>query len=110
MLGDEEKAELEQAYRAFAGDMWRAVYAFSGGIAEVADEAIAEAFAQGAAPLTPSRTSDRGSIRRPSGSQRGSSSSGGCVFRSIESGGPPMRGSIRPSRRGWPSCLICCEP
>ena len=46
MLGDEEKAQLEQAYRAFAGDVWRAVYAFSGGIAEVADEAIAEAFAQ----------------------------------------------------------------
>jgi RNA polymerase sigma-70 factor (ECF subfamily) len=37
---------LEQAYREHGADLWRAIYAYSGGRRDVADEAVAEAFAQ----------------------------------------------------------------
>jgi RNA polymerase sigma-70 factor, ECF subfamily len=39
---------LEAAYRRHGADLWRAIYAFSGGSRDTADEAVAEAFAQAA--------------------------------------------------------------
>jgi hypothetical protein len=39
-----ERAELEEAYRAFGQDLWRAIYVFSGGMREIAEDAVAEAF------------------------------------------------------------------
>jgi RNA polymerase sigma-70 factor (ECF subfamily) len=43
---DEEA--LEHAYRQQGPDLWRAIYAYSGGSRDVADECVAEAFAQAA--------------------------------------------------------------
>jgi RNA polymerase sigma-70 factor (ECF subfamily) len=37
---------IERAYREYAAQVWRGVYAFSGGRAEIADDAVAEAFAR----------------------------------------------------------------
>jgi RNA polymerase sigma-70 factor, ECF subfamily len=39
-------ARLEEAYHAWGADLWRAIFAFAGGRRDVADEAVAEAFAQ----------------------------------------------------------------
>jgi len=47
----DEKAALEAAYRSFGQDLWRAILAYSGGRGDVADEAVAEAFAQAAGRL-----------------------------------------------------------
>ncbi|MGH2659407.1 MAG: RNA polymerase sigma factor [Actinomycetota bacterium] len=44
MLDDEGRRRLESAYREF--ELWRAILAFAGGCRDVADEAVAEAFAQ----------------------------------------------------------------
>lgn len=46
MLDDEERRRLESAYRDFGGEVWRAIHAYAGGRRDVADEAVAEAFAQ----------------------------------------------------------------
>jgi RNA polymerase sigma-70 factor (ECF subfamily) len=51
VLSERARRDLEAAYREWGADMWRAVFAYSGGVAEVADEAVAEAFAQAAARL-----------------------------------------------------------
>ncbi|HZS30244.1 MAG TPA: sigma-70 family RNA polymerase sigma factor [Gaiellaceae bacterium] len=40
------EATIEQAYRDYAAQLWRGVYAYSGGRAEIADDAVAEAFAR----------------------------------------------------------------
>jgi RNA polymerase sigma-70 factor (ECF subfamily) len=37
---------IEDAYRAYATQLWQGVYAYSGGRREVADDAVAEAFAR----------------------------------------------------------------
>ena len=37
---------IERAYRDYATQLWRGVYAYSGGRADIADEAVAEAFAR----------------------------------------------------------------
>lgn len=37
---------IERAYRDYGAQLWRGVYAFSGGRAEIADDAVAEAFAR----------------------------------------------------------------
>jgi RNA polymerase sigma-70 factor (ECF subfamily) len=37
---------IEQAFRDYGTQLWRGVYAFSGGRADIADEAVAEAFAR----------------------------------------------------------------
>ena len=37
---------IERAYRDFGTQLWRGVYAFSGGRADIADDAVAEAFAR----------------------------------------------------------------
>jgi RNA polymerase sigma-70 factor (ECF subfamily) len=39
-----DNAEIEEAFRAHAADLWRALYVYTGGRGEVADEAVAEAF------------------------------------------------------------------
>lgn len=46
VLTEKGRRELEAAYREWGADVWRAVFAYSGGVKEVADEAVAEAFAQ----------------------------------------------------------------
>lgn len=46
VLTEQGRRELEVAYREWGADVWRAVFAYSGGVKEVADEAVAEAFAQ----------------------------------------------------------------
>lgn len=46
MLDEESRQRLERAYREYGADVWRAVYAYSGRRRDVADEAVAEAFAQ----------------------------------------------------------------
>jgi RNA polymerase sigma-70 factor, ECF subfamily len=38
--------EIERAYRAYGTQLWRGIYAFSGGRADIADDAVAEAFAR----------------------------------------------------------------
>jgi RNA polymerase sigma-70 factor (ECF subfamily) len=45
-LDRQSRDELERAYREFAPDLWRAVCVYAGGVREVADEAVAEAFAE----------------------------------------------------------------
>jgi RNA polymerase sigma-70 factor, ECF subfamily len=45
-LDKRSRDELEQAYRDVAPDLWRAVFVYAGGERDVADEAVAEAFAQ----------------------------------------------------------------
>src|SRR5438477_9891615 len=40
------RRRLEDAYRSFGAELWHAVYAFTGGLRHVTDEAVAEAFAQ----------------------------------------------------------------
>jgi RNA polymerase sigma-70 factor (ECF subfamily) len=40
------RADLEASYREAGADLWRSVYAYTGGIREIADDAVAEAFAQ----------------------------------------------------------------
>ena len=42
----DDPARLEDAYRSWGAELWRAVFAFAGGRREIADEAVAEAFAQ----------------------------------------------------------------
>lgn len=37
---------IECAYREYAGQLWRGVYAYSGGRPDIADDAVAEAFAR----------------------------------------------------------------
>jgi len=46
VLGDADRDRLEQAYRSIGPKLWRAVLAYAGGAREVADDAVAEAFAQ----------------------------------------------------------------
>jgi RNA polymerase sigma-70 factor (ECF subfamily) len=38
--------EIERAYRDYGAQLWRGVYAYSGGRADIADDAVAEAFAR----------------------------------------------------------------
>jgi RNA polymerase sigma-70 factor, ECF subfamily len=38
--------EVERAYRDYGAQLWRGVFAFSGGRADIADDAVAEAFAR----------------------------------------------------------------
>jgi RNA polymerase sigma-70 factor, ECF subfamily len=45
--------DLERAYYRDGGELWKAIYAFSGGSHDVADEAVAEAFAQAARHVAP---------------------------------------------------------
>ena len=47
----QSRVDLEQAYRDLAPDLWRAVLVYAGGMREVADEAVAEAFAQAGADM-----------------------------------------------------------
>jgi RNA polymerase sigma-70 factor, ECF subfamily len=49
--------EIERVYRAHGTQLWRGIYAFSGGRAEIADDAVAEAFARA--------LGNRGRIRSP---------------------------------------------
>ena len=51
MLDEEGRTRLESAYRAVGDDLWRAILAFAGGRRAVADDAVAEAFAQAARRL-----------------------------------------------------------
>lgn len=46
MLNDQGRTRLEAGYREFGGDVWNAILAFADGRRDVADEAVAEAFAQ----------------------------------------------------------------
>jgi RNA polymerase sigma-70 factor, ECF subfamily len=46
VLDERGRRELEAGYRELGADLWRAVYAYSGGLKEIADDAVAEAFAQ----------------------------------------------------------------
>jgi RNA polymerase sigma factor (sigma-70 family) len=46
VLDDEGRRRLEMAYREFGDEAWRAIHAYAGGRSEVADDAVAEAFAQ----------------------------------------------------------------
>jgi RNA polymerase sigma-70 factor (ECF subfamily) len=52
VLDDEERSELERAYRAVGGDLWRALFAFTGGSREIAEDAVADAFIRAASRLT----------------------------------------------------------
>jgi DNA-directed RNA polymerase specialized sigma24 family protein len=45
-LDQQSRDALEDAYRELAPDLWRAVCVYAGGVREVADEAVAEAFAE----------------------------------------------------------------
>lgn len=45
-MDDPGRQRLEAAYRELGPDLWRAILAYSGGIRELADESVAEAFAQ----------------------------------------------------------------
>jgi RNA polymerase sigma-70 factor (ECF subfamily) len=38
--------EIERAYRDYGTQLWRGIYAYSGGRADIADDAVAEAFAR----------------------------------------------------------------
>jgi RNA polymerase sigma-70 factor (ECF subfamily) len=58
VLDDEGRRRLEMAYREFGGDVWRAILAYAGGRVDVADDAVAEAFAQAGRRLR-----DIGSLR-----------------------------------------------
>jgi RNA polymerase sigma-70 factor (ECF subfamily) len=40
------RADLEAMYRNLGNDLWRSVYAYCGGVGEIADDAVSEAFAQ----------------------------------------------------------------
>jgi RNA polymerase sigma-70 factor (ECF subfamily) len=44
VLTRRNRDELEAAYRTHGDDLWRAIYAFSEGSREIADDAVAEAF------------------------------------------------------------------
>ena len=44
----DDRDRLEKAYRADGADLWRSIRAFAGGSSDIADEAVAEAFAQAA--------------------------------------------------------------
>jgi RNA polymerase sigma-70 factor (ECF subfamily) len=46
VLDDEERRRLEMAYREFGEEAWRAILVYAGGRRDVADDAVAEAFAQ----------------------------------------------------------------
>ena len=46
MLDDDGRRRLEMAYREFGDDVWRAILTYSGGRRDVADDTVAEAFAQ----------------------------------------------------------------
>lgn len=45
-MDEDGRQRLEAAYREVGADLWRAILAFSGGVREVADDSVAEAFAQ----------------------------------------------------------------
>jgi RNA polymerase sigma factor (sigma-70 family) len=51
VLDEPGRRRLEAAYCSFGDDLWRAIVAYSGGSRDVADEAVAEAFAQAARGL-----------------------------------------------------------
>jgi len=51
VLDDDGRAGLEAVYRSSGEDLWRAILAFAGGRRDVADEVVAEAFAQAAGHL-----------------------------------------------------------
>jgi DNA-directed RNA polymerase specialized sigma24 family protein len=46
VLDDDDRARLEEAYRTFGDEVWRAIFAYAGGRRDIADEATSEAFAQ----------------------------------------------------------------
>jgi RNA polymerase sigma-70 factor (ECF subfamily) len=50
-MSNAERQRLEAAYLSFGGPLWRAVLGYSGGQPEIADEAVAEAFAAAASHL-----------------------------------------------------------
>jgi RNA polymerase sigma-70 factor (ECF subfamily) len=52
VLDEGGRSRLEAAYRGFGDDLWRAIVAYAGGDRDVADEAVAEAFAQAARGLS----------------------------------------------------------
>jgi hypothetical protein len=66
-VDEEERAELEEAHRAFGQDLWRAIYVFSGGAREIAEDAVAEAFVRAGSRVGPSESSGPGSTASPSG-------------------------------------------
>ena len=45
-MREADRAKLEEAYRAHGSNLWRAIYAFAGGRASLADDVVSEAFAQ----------------------------------------------------------------
>jgi RNA polymerase sigma factor (sigma-70 family) len=51
MLDDDGRTRLETVYRDVGDDLWRAIFAYAGGRREIADDAVAEAFAQAARRL-----------------------------------------------------------
>jgi RNA polymerase sigma factor (sigma-70 family) len=51
-MDEAARSELERVYLEVGADLWRAIYAFSGGRREVANEAVAEAFARAAGTRT----------------------------------------------------------
>lgn len=51
MLDEDRRLRLESTYRKVGPDLWRAVLAFAGGRAEIAGDAVAEAFTQAAGRL-----------------------------------------------------------
>jgi RNA polymerase sigma-70 factor (ECF subfamily) len=56
VLDDAGRRRLEMAYREFGDDVWRAILAYAGGRREVADDAVAEAFAQAGRRLSEIRS------------------------------------------------------
>lgn len=46
VLDEQGRARLEEAYRSYGAELWRAIYSYVGGRRELADDATAEAFAQ----------------------------------------------------------------
>lgn len=56
MLDDEGREALELAYREFGGELWRAIYAYAGGLRDIADESVAEAFTQAGSRLSQIRS------------------------------------------------------
>lgn len=46
MLDEQSQRKLETAYRQIGADLWRAILVYAGGTREVADDSVAEAFAQ----------------------------------------------------------------
>jgi hypothetical protein len=86
--------EFEQLYRDAAPQLWRAIYGFVGGRRQVAEDAVAEAFARAIEHADEIRSPSPGSIERPSASRFESSSARGVDhlnFRNRPRGSTPGR-------------------